>query len=136
MPFNLIKDSLWGKVSELQSTVRYPAPTTSKCPFAVAGWVSEKSSGEDMSTKQGCLFVKAALKKCFVLPMSLFYHGYRKTLTGIFQSCHPLAIILVKENERPHIFTVWLQRVQLEIAVYVSMEIFKGNTQGASSFLS
>lgn len=91
MPFNLIKDSLLGKVSELQSIVRYPAPTTPKCPFAVAGWVSEKSSGEDMSTKQGCLFVKAALNKRLVLPMSLFYHGYRKTLTGIFQSCHPLA---------------------------------------------
>lgn len=44
--------------------------------------------------------------------------------------------ILVKKNERPHIFTVWLQRVQLEIAAYVSVEIFKGNTQGASSFLS
>lgn len=35
MPFNLIKDSLLGKVSELQSIVRYPAPTTPKCPFAV-----------------------------------------------------------------------------------------------------
>lgn len=66
--------------------------------------------------------------------MSLYYHGYNKTITDVFQSCHPLAIILLKKNERTHISTAWLQ--QLEIAAHVSMEISKGNTQGASSFLS
>lgn len=89
-----------------------------------------------MSTKQECLFVKAALNKCLVLPMSLYYHGYSKTLTDIFQSCHSLVIILVKKKERTHVSTAWLQHVQLEVAAYVSVEISKGNTQGASSFLS
>lgn len=35
-------------------------------------------------TKQRCLFVKAALNKSPVLPMSLYYHGYRKLLLIYF----------------------------------------------------
>jgi len=53
-----------------------------------------------MSTKQGCLFVEAALNKHLVLPIPLYYHGYSTTLTDVFQSCHPLAVILVKQKRR------------------------------------
>lgn len=80
-----------------------------------------------MSATQGHLFVKAALNKHLVLPLCLCYHGYTKTLTDVFQSRHPRAIILVKTKERIHISIAWLQHVQLEIATYGSVEISKGN---------
>lgn len=79
--------------------------------------------------------MKVAPNKQLVFSLSLCYLGYRNTLTDVFQSCHPLAIIIVKKKKRIHISTSWLQCVQLEIAA-VPVEISKGNTQGSSSFLS
>lgn len=35
MPLTLRKDSLWGKVSELQIVASHPSATTPKCVFAV-----------------------------------------------------------------------------------------------------
>lgn len=96
MPFSLIKDSLWGKVSELQIVASPPNSHHSQMCLCCARRRHE-------CTKQRCLFVKAGLNKCPVLSMSLYYHSYSETPVDIFQSCHPFSIIWVwKERTRSH----------------------------------